>query len=328
LVDLATKPTRDVREFTDDTCWAQQPVTRIYYVEEDTGNLCSINSDGQGRRVLIPDVVRDYQFRADEGWFLYRNGSDRVCFLRQGGKPQVCWQTDRQFAMDQVACNPGGTVIAYLSRDTEDGSYELVLYDIDAGRTVRTGVMWAGSKDEWHDVTEIAWSNTSSQLLLRHDDHLEAFQIGANLAAVPVPVESCDSQVSVVYGRFREGSYSWGPGHGPWYGRDVCGRREVVVSDGVWFCRLAVTTEDGSRFVLADNPGIIPVSTHWVFDVFFISDGNELVICDDRDIYLLDVNQRKLGWLVHGTKPIIAAEKFQRKMPREKETVPADLTDP
>jgi hypothetical protein len=71
---FATRPTSDIREFTDDSRWARRPVTTLYYVEPGSGNLCSIGTDGQGRQVLVPDMVKDYQFRSDLSWFLYRDG--------------------------------------------------------------------------------------------------------------------------------------------------------------------------------------------------------------------------------------------------------------
>ncbi len=53
-------------------------------------------------------------------------------------------------------------------------------------------------------------------------------------------------------------------------------------------------------------------------DVCFLGNGNELVFDDYQDIYLLDVTQRKVGWIAHGWKAVALTARYQRKMFDEK----------
>ena len=308
---LATRPICDIRAFTDDSRWAQRPVTKIFYVERDTGNLCSITTDGQGKQVMVPDTVKDYQFQPDRGWFLYRNGSNSLCLLREREKPKVCWQTGQRFAMEQVACNPDGTVVAYLNpggdtRPTE----QLVLCAVDSGRVVKTEVRT--HEDDYEP--EIAWSNEPTILFLKTTGKVEALQIGKDLSAAPVPLESVDRKLFAVYGRFKEKGYSWGrDDSGASFSHDISGGKEATTYFG-FESHLRVKTDDGSTIILADNPGLLHLPSRPFGDVCFLGNGNEIVFDDYQDIYLLDVTQRKVGWIAHGSKAVTLTARYQRKV--------------
>jgi hypothetical protein len=66
--------------------------------------------------------------------------------------------------------------------------------------------------------------------------------------------------------------------------------------------------------VLADNPGLLHLPSRGFGDVCFVSDGKELVFDDYRDIYLLDVAWRKVGWITHGSKVVTLTGRYQRKI--------------
>jgi hypothetical protein len=304
---LATRPIHDIQEFTDDTHWAQRPVTRIYYVDSDNGNLCSITTDGHGRQVLVPDTVKDYQFRPDGGWFLYRNGSNNLCLWRKSkGKPQVCWKTDQRFTMERVACSPDGTIVAYLSQLGDPTPYELVLRDTDSGRVVRTGVKT--------QQDTIAWSNAPAVLFLGGTK--EAFQVHKDLSATPVRPGTVRKDLPAVYGRFTDmmkSSWWGGDDWGASFDHDESGRTEATAFHGLE-SHLRVKTNDGSTFVLADNPGLLHLPSRFFDGVFFLANGNEIVFDDSQDIYLLDVAHRKVGWIAHGTKAVTLSARYQRKM--------------
>ena len=303
---VATRPFHDIREFTDDTCWAQRPVTRIYYVEGDAGNLCSTTTDGQNRRVLVPDTVMDYQFRPEQDWCLYRNGQNHLCLLQAGQKkPQVCWKTDQRFTMEQVACDPNGTIVAYLEQVGDPRPHELVLRDMGSGRVVKTGVRT--DKDDWEPG--IAWANQPDVLFVGQ----KAFRVGNDLSVAPVELQPAESNLLVVYGRFNDkhfwsGSDDWGAV----FSSDVLEGKEAIAYRGLESL-LLVKEEGGSTFVLADNPGLLHLPSRGFGDVCFLGHGQELVFDDHRDIYLLAVPERKVGWIAHGAKVITLTSRHQRR---------------
>ena len=300
---IATRPIHDIREFADDTRWAQRPVTKIYYVDRDDGNLCSITTDGQDKRVLVSDTVKDYQFRSDLGWFLYRNGSNNLYILRAGGKPQVCWRTDQRFTMDQAACSPDGAVVAYLCKVGDMKRFELILRDVASGRVVKTGIKT--HQDDYD--TEIAWSDAPHIVFLKTIGKVEAFHVGDDLSVSLIPLESVDRKLLAVYGRFKNGGAWWGGddwGPSP-FSHDKSDGKEAIAYYGLESC-LQVNMKNGGTFFLADNPGLLHLPSRAFNEVCFLGNGNELIFDDDRDVYLLDVAQRKVGWITHGSKLVTA----------------------
>ncbi len=284
--------------------------TMIYYVDGESGNLCSIGTDGQGRRVLAPDAVKDYQFRSDRGWFLYRNGSHDLCLFRDSGEPVVCWKTDQRFRMEQVTCNPDGTVVAYLSRVGDLKPFELVLYDVGSGRTLRTGV--TTHKDSYEP--EVAWSDSPDLLFLMDAGKVQAYRVGKDLSVAPSSIEPAARRLLTVYGRLKNEGYWWGGDDwGATFSHDVCGGQEATAYYGLE-SHLRVKRDDAETFVLADNPGLLHLPSRDFGDVCFLGNDNELVFDDHRDIYLLDVNQRKVGWITHGSKAVTLTARYQRKI--------------
>jgi hypothetical protein len=308
---VATRPIHDIREFADDSRWAQRPVTRIYYVEQDSGNLCSISTDGQGKQILIPDTVKDYQFRSDRGWFLYRNGSNSLCLLgERKGKSRVCWKTDQRFRMEQVACDPDGMVVAYLSLVGDLKPFELVLWDVGSGRVVRTGIRTHEDNYE----PEVAWSDSPDILFLKDLGKVQAYRVRKDTSVVPAELEPLDKNLLVVYGRFKNMGYGWGGNDwGASFSHDVSGGKDAMAYYGL-DSHLCVKTDGGSTCVVADNPGLLHLPSRGFDDVCFIGNGNELVFDDYQDIYLLDVAQRKVGWITHGSKVVTATARYQRKI--------------
>jgi hypothetical protein len=70
--------------------------------------------------------------------------------------------------------------------------------------------------------------------------------------------------------------------------RDRSAGKEAVSEPGLG-SHLRVKLNDGTRFFVADNPGLLHLFGRWFGDLCFLPNGNELVFDDDTDIYLLDV---------------------------------------
>lgn len=311
-----TKPTHNIREFTDDTRWAPPPHTTLYYIEQDTGNLCSIRTDGQGKQVLIADTVKDYQLRTQQGWFLYRNGSDELCLVREEEKkPRVCWQAKQPFMMDQVACSPDGRMVAYLESLTAwQQPYRLVVYDVDSGRTIPTEIK------THENEPMLAWSNDPAVVFLEHSGKIEAFRIGKDGSATPAELDSVDQNMLVVYGRFRKMGYSRGSAKwGPTFWQDITDGTQATTYFGLE-SHLQVKTRDGNLVILTDNPGLLHLPSRSFGDVCLVGNGQQqaVVFDDHRDIYLLDIHQRKVGWIAHGSRVITLTARYQRNLGEKK----------
>jgi hypothetical protein len=305
---IATRPTNDVREFTDGSAWAEEPATELLYVSS-TGNLCSVTTDGKNMRVRVPDMVRDYQFIPSQGIYLYRDGSNNLCLFRESDRTRVqCWSTDKRFMMEQVACRPDGGVVAYLSRIGELKPYELVLYDRHSGRTAKTGIMT--DKDDYDP--EIAWTEDPSKLLLLSSRTIRPVAIAADLTAVAQEPNASNAPLAKVYGRFSTGHW-WGGGDwGASLSHDTNQTVQAYAMPGLG-SHLRIT-HGGATFVVADNPGLLKLGNRGFNDVCLLSNGQELVFDDHHDIYLVNIEHRKVGRIVDGSKFIAISPRYQRQM--------------
>ncbi len=304
---LATRPTNDVREFTDDSAWALRPTSELYYVN-GTGNLCSVTTDGKNGRVVVPDVVRDYQYVARSSIFLYRNGDNNLCLARQDSTPILCWRTDQRFTMERVAVSPDGRIVAYLSRVEKRPPYELVLFDTGLGETARTGIT---TFENDYDPG-IAWSDDSDRLFVKSANTVREVRVGPHLTAMKIEDPVSSARLAIVYGRFNRehwfGSDDWGTGFSTDANEDT--RADAFGGLG---SNLRIT-KGGKTVVVADNPGFLKLGDRQFADVCLLANKKELLFDDHHDIYLMDVGARKVGRVVEGAKFIMLSTRYQRNL--------------
>jgi len=83
---LATRPIHNVKQFTSDTAWANQPPAQIIYIDPKTQHLKSIYSDGSRAKTLVPRLVVDYIVTSNLDLILFSetNGIRYLC--RPGGE--------------------------------------------------------------------------------------------------------------------------------------------------------------------------------------------------------------------------------------------------
>ena len=319
LYYLATRPKSDIRDFTDDSAWANRPPMKIFYIDRDTGNLCSILTDGNGKEVLVPDTVEAFQIPRDEQWFLYRSRSNSLCLFRKNRTCQTCWRTGVQFAMEQVACSPDGTIVAYLERGMQPQRFELTFFDADSERAHKTGF------GVWHESREpepqIVWSNDPATLYFEQNGKVQALHIAKDFSVTPFPVRFREKDQMAVYGR-SDNLTDWlgdVDGNDSYY-HDACAKTEAMTYHSL-ASRLRVTTRDGSILFLGDAPQIMslllgrPFARERVFgDVCLLANGDELVFDDRRDIYLLNIDRRKIGWIAHGSRAVTMTARYKRNV--------------
>lgn len=302
----ATRPRHDVKEFTDDTRWAAQPPSAVLYISP-ANQLCAVNSDGTNRRIVIPFEVVDYQYQADSGRFLYwdRQGD---CYLFHEGEvqPRRCLQGMRR-CMAQVACSPDGKSLAYLAESAR-GHYQLHLLDTTSGDSRMLAVV-GGSYGAW---PEVAWSDQPATFLLKEAGRVDLIQMDTGGGISRRPAGPDEVRLARVYGHFR--GYRW-DGVGPRYEEehtDKHGTTEVWAVRGLG-SRVLVTTPAG-HFAVADNPGLLRLGDRFFNAATILDNGNEVIFGDFTDVYLLDVNHRRVGWLAQGGHFILLGRVFERRL--------------
>jgi len=100
-----TRPIQNVRVFTDASEWASRPLTELYYVDATTGHLCSIMTDGSGRRELTKDEVQNYQILREAGSLTH----DKVGSIEASTEPGLASRLRVTTATNSIllADNPG-----------------------------------------------------------------------------------------------------------------------------------------------------------------------------------------------------------------------------
>lgn len=298
-----TRPTDDVRQFTDDSGWAQTPTETVLFIDP-SGQLCSIRSNGQDKQVIVPDVVRDFQYLPDQGIVLYRNGTDALCIWRESEKKsQVCLKSvDPGCRMSQCACSPDGKLVAHLNEST------LVLSNVENGQET-ANEMECG----WD--AEIAWSNEPRVLLLKNANQVVSCAIDDNMKITQQEPVVEPASLPRVYGRFSNYGVRTPEG---WVGSlnyDTAGGMEARTFFGLE-SHLTVNTDTG-KLRLADNPGLLKLARRSFNDVAFLDNGKELVFDASGEIYLLDVAQRRVGRITPGSRLIMVSARCQRDIWRE-----------
>jgi hypothetical protein len=332
LIPLALGRTairHNFREWTDDTSWAHQPPVTVYHIGPDRG-LWAVNTAGQQRRLLIPDTVLDYQLAADERWFLYGGPSRTLRLFRPGGEPQTVWQHDeRGLLMERVACDPGGTRVAYL-RAEELGDWKwhwrLCLWEAGSQRTVPTGytipIERGGGRSGLPPPlrTELAWSTEPEVLFVQRSGGVVALRIDPDATVVQLDLAEVSHDLLPVYGRFDGDSRFRMSGGETRFDQDQVGDWSVAATDvrSAHDPRTSMNLEvrhQGQRHLEFDGrPAGNGIPFESAYDVGFVQGGQELLWNSYHSLYLVDVERRRLGLLAPGREWVLPTPRYQRRL--------------
>jgi len=309
---FATRPIHNIREFTLDTRWASQPPTQIIYVETGTKHLKSVHSDGSRPDTIVPLPVVDYQLSADLNLCLFR-GPDGFLhmFHRNTGEQRLVWKTKERFLMEQVAFSPTGRFVAWFSESAQ----RLEVNDLQSSK----GWTHALAGDRMR--TRVVWSIEESKLLISTSGKTVVMQVTpeSGLQELEVLPEDLPALLPV-YGRVGWSSYSssgdeWGPDYGPDVHADL--KAQTFPSFTSSF-RLYRTNNTSTRIVsLSVNPGLLHFP-HYDFTFnhpSFLADGHECLFETRNDIYLLDIERKRVGRVTHGHSFILLTSRYSKKAP-------------
>jgi len=308
----ATRPRHDVKTFTDDSSWAQHPLTEIYYISTN-GNLCAIMTDGSKHRVVIPDSVRDYQYLPQQGLFLYRNCKDTLCLFHESdGQTIECWQTSQRYSMNEVTISPDGKTVAYLEERKDKYDYmsnrEPMLFDTETRQRYPTAIIF---EDTWRNV--LSWSDSSDTFYIgKRKWQSETQQYLTTVTSLTVSnnvivaqqIESQPRALIEAYGRF-----------GVWFAfhHDSDNYIDIRAFYGLGSC--IVIKQDNDKWYIADNPGLLKLGTRCFSDVCLLENGKEFVFSDSKNgIYLVNIAERKVGLITSGECFITLTPRYKQNL--------------
>lgn len=94
-------------------------------------------------------------------------------------------------------------------------------------------------------------------------------------------------------------------------GHDENGSTKVLVYWGLGSCIQA--DYKGKRFWLAVNPGLLHIAEKAWRAVALLPNGKEAVFCDKDNIYLMDLEKRRVGKITSGSNFVLTTQLFQKK---------------
>jgi len=307
----AARPTHNIRDFTADTSWASQPPTQILYVDTETKHLKSIFSDGSSPASLVPVPVVDYQVSADLNLCLFR-GPDGFLHLyrRDTGEPRLVWETTEHSYMEHVAFSPSGRFVAWFKESTQ------LLEVVD----LQTSNRWAGGLQGDRMKTRVVWSAEESKFLISTSEKQVLMQVTPSNGLQELVHDPKNPPALLpCYGRvggesFRSSGNDWGPA----YHSDTHGElRAWTYPTYASPLRVYRTNDPQTRIVsLSVNPGLLHFP-HFAFGFThpsLLADGYECLIETPTDIYLLDVERKRIGRVAHGHSFIQLTPRYAKKL--------------
>jgi hypothetical protein len=309
---IATRPTHNIREFTADTRWASQPPAQIFYLDTKTRHLMSIFSDGSNPETIVPLPMMDYLVSGDLNLCLFRGQDGFLHFYRRDtGEQRVVWETTERFIMNQVAFSPSGRFVVWFSEAAQ------LLEVAELQSTNRWPVLLTGTQNK----IDLAWSIEEAEFFVSTAQKRMLMQVTPESGLRELDVASNDlSALLPTYGRVNwEALSSSDDKSGANYLTQTHGdlKAWTYLGYGSPF-RLYRTNEPEITIVsLAVNPGLLHLSNHAFRFTHpsFLADGRECLFETPNDIYLLDVERKRVGRLAHGHTFVQLTPRYAKHQP-------------
>jgi len=307
---FTTRPEHHMNKFVSNTYWCPETNTTVLFVDKNA-ELHSIRLDGSQLTTLVPAAVRDYLVSTNLNICLFRSG-DRSLYLyrRDTGQNNLVWHnTHERFQMDQVAFSPSGEHVAVAER--ENNYVEVV--DTRTGKRVRQVLLPKFS----YDGPSVAWSNDEMLFYLRgfESDGPVEVKLQPDMA---LQIQSIDNTNGLTFlpcfGRLGTGRWFESDDWGKSQNTDSCGDLKVWtepgLGSGLWIDRKGV--EQSPIVSLHVNPGLLQIARFYFGDAAFVGNCQECLFEANGYIYLLDIQNKRVGTLVQGDRFILLTDRYRK----------------
>jgi hypothetical protein len=307
----ATKPGNQIQEFTQNTHWASHSSEIVLFVDTTSNVLKSVHLDGSGLATVSPFPTTDYLVSSNLSLCLFRGTNGNLYFYRSGTpEPYLIWQTDERFLMKQVAFSPSGRLIAYASK--KQNAVELL--EVSNGK--RTHVPLVPKFD--FDDPLVVWSPDEERFYVSGlENRLRlAMSVQPDGTVDTKPIEGTNSPpILICYGRIGTGGWWGGDDWGASYSHDECGDLKAMAWPGL-DSGLYISRKSGNKpsriLSVSVRPGLLHLAGFYFGDVAFVGDCRECLFEANGYIYLLDIEQKRLGTLVRGDRFIQLTPRYQQ----------------
>ncbi len=308
---FATKPTHNVQQFTGNSLWATNPKTKVIYIDSATQYLHSIDLDGRNSTVLVPHKVKDYLLANNLKHCVFRSEQNHLyCYDLIAKRNTMISTLANKYVMNEVAVSPGGDKIAFLKWIGVNHPFKLMIYEISANKLVETD--FNVSKDT--EDTVVGWSAREDTLYVKalHARSVTRIILKENGITEKLRIDNPEKlEINPDYGRNSSRRWHEGNDWGASYPYDRCGAREASASRDLEHT-LTISEYKLPILQYADNPGILHLGNRPIGDVLFLPGCGECIFDDHKAIYLLDIDDKRIGKIANGHRFILISEKYSK----------------
>jgi hypothetical protein len=308
-----TRPIQQIREFSPNTSSFSRPADKVIFTDAVSGNLKAVRLNDSSTETIVPLPVRDYLLSADLKICLFRGTNNNLYIYRRvTSRSDLVLQASERFLMNQVAFSPSGQYVAFAS----ESSNAVEVVDTQTGQHIYQPLE---TKLSFFSGASIAWSTNEEMFYVSGFDSHDRFLFtirpldGLKLEKL---TDTNTPPVLTCYGRLGSAGWYGAEDWGRSFHEDSCGDLKIWTEPGLG-SHLSIYHDDHPRtavLYLSVNPGLLHIARFDFDDVAFLQDCRECLFEANGYIYLLDIQEKRAGTVVHGDRFILLTPRYQKQL--------------
>jgi hypothetical protein len=307
-----TRPIQQIREFSTNLSSFSRPTDKVFFTDAVTGYLKAMQLNDLSAETIVPIPIRDYLLSADLKICLFRGTNNNLyIYHRVTGLNNLVLQTSERFLMNQAAFSPSGQYIAF----TRESTNAVEVVDTQTGQHIYQPL----TKKISFSSASVAWSTNEKTFYVSGFDNHDRL-LFTILPSVRLQVENLTDTntppILTCYGRVGSGG---GYGSDDWGGsfiEDSCGDLKAWTEPGLT-SHLNIYHDAKPRssvLYLSVNPGLLHIARFDFEDVAFLQGCRDCLFEANGYIYLLDIQDKRVGTVVHGDRFILLTPRYQKQL--------------